>query len=86
MTEKKKPGRPDTYKVEYEEKARKMSLLGLTDVQMAGVFGVSEATFSNWKKKRPELLEAVSKGRDSNDTEIAMSLYNRAKGYNHAET
>ena len=86
MTEKKKVGRPATYKTEYEEQARKMSLLGLTDVQMVDVFGVSVATWTLWKKKHPELLASMKKGKDAADADVSASLYERACGYSHPDT
>ena len=73
--------RPSKYKKEYAEQAYKFALLGLTDVQMADFFGVSEQTFNTWKKKHPAFLESLKKGKDYADAEVSVSLYKRATGY-----
>ena len=83
---KRKVGRPTSYRVAFAKQARKLCLLGLTDVEMAGVFDVSEATFYNWKKKVPQFLEALIEGKVVADANVAQSLYHRAIGYEHPET
>lgn len=83
MTDAKKRGRPSSYRPEYAEQARKLSLLGLTDVQMASVFGVNEKTLNNWKKDYPEFFQSLKDGKDSADANVAASLYQRACGYSH---
>lgn len=76
-------GRPPSYKPEYAHQVRKLCLLGATDEQMAGVFGVSVQTLNSWKTDHPEFLESMLDGKDKADAEIAHSLYHRAKGYSH---
>jgi transcriptional regulator with XRE-family HTH domain len=83
MTTPKKTGRPSSFRPEYNEQARKLCLLGLTDKQMADIFDVSESTFNNWKKDNPEFLESIKKGKELADADVAASLYERAKGYEH---
>lgn len=78
-------GRPVKYKKEYAELAYKFALLGATDVQMAEFFNVTQATFQTWKKKHPELLESITRGKTQADAEVADRLYQRAKGYSHPE-
>jgi hypothetical protein len=85
MTTPKKSGRPSSYRPEYNEQARKLCLLGLTDVEMADVFNVSEKTFNTWKKAYPEFLQSIKRGKDLADADIAASLYERAKGYSHED-
>ena len=79
-------GRPTTYREEYAKTAYKLSMLGMTDAQMAGVFDISEAGFYKWKLKYPELVEAIKKGKDDSDADVAVSLYKRACGYSHEDT
>lgn len=79
----KKGGRPSLYRPEYPEQARKLSLLGLTDVEMAKYFDVSEQTFNAWKKAHPEFLESLKAGKENADSNVAASLYHRACGYSH---
>lgn len=49
-------GRPTDFKEEYIEQALKLSRLGLTDEEMADVFGVVPATFYNWRNTHPEFF------------------------------
>lgn len=91
MTKPKKPedklkvGRKTAYKKEYCKLAYKLALLGLTDIEMAGVFEVSEQTFNNWKVKHPELFESIKEGKDIADVDVAVSLRQRALGYSHED-
>lgn len=80
-----KPGRPSKYKDEFPEQARKLCLLGATDKDMAGFFGVSEQTVNAWKGEHPEFLESIKKGKELADATVAESLYHRANGYSHPD-
>ena len=73
------------YKPEYADQAHKLCLLGLTDVQMAEVFGIAESTFYLWKQRFPEFAEAIASGKVHADANVAKSLYQRAIGYEHEE-
>lgn len=75
-----KQGQPTKYQKAYDEQARKLCLLGYTDVQLADFFGVCEATIYNWKIDHPSFLEALKAGKDNADAELAQTLYDRAKG------
>lgn len=76
----KKLGTPTLYKIEYNEQARKLCLLGYTDSQLADFFNVCVNTIDNWKNKYPDFLGSIKKGKEVADSEVADSLYNRAKG------
>ena len=78
-------GRPTLYKKNHDERAFKLSLLGLTDVEMANIFDVCEATITIWKNTYPSFLAAIKKGKEDADADIAASLYQRAKGYSHKD-
>ena len=80
-----KIGRPTEFKPEYVELAFNYVLLGAKDTQLADFFGVSEQTINTWKKKHPEFLESLKKGKEQADAEIASSLFHRAKGYTITE-
>ncbi len=81
MTKESNPvGRPTEYRKEYCEQVKRLSLLGLTDKEMAEFFGVSEVTLNAWKNKFPEFLKSMHAGKLAADAEIAYSLYDRAKG------
>ncbi len=78
-------GRPSSYKPEYAELAHKFCLLGATDERLAELFGVCIATLHNWRSAHPQFLEAVKRGKDIADAEVAAALFHRAKGYTHPE-
>ena len=81
----KKGGRKLTYKAEYNDQAYKYALLGLTDVEMSALFGVSEVTFNGWKKRYPEFFKSIKDGKEPADAEVAHSLRERAIGYKYIE-
>jgi hypothetical protein len=74
-------GRPTAFKAEYVEEARKLCLLGATDVEMADFFGVAVSTFYLWKNKHPEFSEALKAGKEAADSRVERSLYHKAIGY-----
>jgi hypothetical protein len=76
-------GRPTDYKPEYSELVYKLCLLGAIDTEMADIIGVTEKTFNNWKKKYPEFLQSLKKGKEIADAEVGNKLFERACGYSH---
>ena len=78
----KKPtiGRPTRYQDDYAEQAYRLCLMGATDQQLADAFGVSEQTINTWKKKHPDFLESLNKGKEFADALVAESLYKSAMG------
>jgi hypothetical protein len=74
------PGRDSVYRVEFNEQARKLCLLGYIDAELASFFGVSETTINNWKLQYPAFLESIRAGKVGADAEVADSLYRRATG------
>lgn len=83
-TTKKKPkdvgGRPTKYKVEYNEQARKLCLLGYNDKQLSEFFNISESTLNLWKLEKEGFSESILKGKEFADCDVVSSAYNRAKG------
>lgn len=77
--------RLSVFREEYIKQAYRLSLLGATDKEMADFFGVCEKTFNLWKKKNPELLQSIKRGKDEADSRVAKSLYRRATGYERDE-
>jgi hypothetical protein len=55
-------GRPNKFKPEYIEQARKLCQFGHTDPELAEFFGVHLQTINNWKAKYPEFLHAARSG------------------------
>lgn len=78
-------GRPTKYKPEYAEQAYNYCLLGADDKRLAVLFDTTETTINTWKKKHPEFLKSIKKGKDIADAEVTKSLYQRATGYSHPE-
>lgn len=78
-------GRPTDYKECYNEQARKLCLLGYTDEELADFFNVATSTIYNWKNQYPAFLEAIKSGKEFADSDVANSLYNRAKGMRVSE-
>lgn len=76
-------GRPSSFRPEMVEQAYQLALLGLTDAEMARVWGVCEATVNNWKVEHFDFLESLQRGKDAADAAVAGRLYQRAMGYSH---
>ena len=83
---KKSRGRKSEYREEYAEQALKLCLLGATDKEIAEFFSVSEQTLNSWKKKFPQFLESLKKGKAVADANVASRLYSRAIGYDAKAT
>ena len=85
-TKRKGPGgRPTDYRPEFAEQAHRLSLLGLTDAEMAPLFDVSVKTFNTWKRAHPEFLQSIREGKTPADARVAMGLYERACGCSRPE-
>lgn len=76
-------GRPTEFEESYVEQARKLALLGATDIQIADFFGVSERTIYRWKYDFPEFCQALKIGKEEADDMVVKSLYRRALGFEH---
>lgn len=57
----------------------------LTEGQIAKKLGISSATFENYKKKYPELLEMLQKGKQHLIEELKSSLKKKAIGFTYKE-
>ena len=58
---------------------------GLTDEQIAHNIGINPATLYDWKKKYPEISEALKKGKEVVDIQVENALLKRALGYSYEE-
>lgn len=58
---------------------------GLTDEQIAHNMGVHPSTLYDWKKRFPELSEALKKGKEVVDYQVENALLKRALGYEYTE-
>lgn len=83
---KNKGGAPTKYQKSYNEQSRKLCLMGYTDKQLAGFFEVSESTINKWKLDHPLFSESLKAGKQIADSEVALSLYEKAIGYSCKDT
>lgn len=74
-------GRPTKYRVEFNERAYRMALLGATEAEIAEWLDISVSKFEQWKQKYPKFREAIKNGSLPADAEAAHSLFQRVKGY-----
>ena len=58
---------------------------GLTDEQIANNMGVRRETLYDWKKKHPNISNALKKGKEVVDIEVENALLKRALGYEYTE-
>jgi len=59
---------------------------GLIDEQIANNIGIHPSTIYDWKKKYPEIAEALKKGKEVIDRQVENALLKRALGYSYIET
>jgi DNA-binding XRE family transcriptional regulator len=75
-------GRPTKYDPEYVEQVYRLSLLGMTDKELATHFDVDEKTINNWKKNHCDFFQSLKAGKAEADTRVAEALYQQAIGGN----
>lgn len=62
-----------------------MSRSGLVDSEMAKELKISRKTLHNWKKKYPEVKQALRAGKNWFDASVEQKLFQRAVGYKSTE-
>lgn len=78
-------GRPSEYRDEYAQIAFNLCLLGFTREKLAEVFSVDVRTIYRWQSEHDEFCQALFKGGAVADGAVALSLYERAKGFSHPD-
>ncbi|WKY43923.1 helix-turn-helix domain-containing protein [Eubacteriaceae bacterium ES2] len=58
---------------------------GLTDEQIAENIGVRRETLYDWKKKYPNISNALKKGKEVVDRQVENALLKRALGFEYKE-
>lgn len=58
---------------------------GLTDEQIAHNLNITPSTYYEWKKKYPEISEAIKRGKEVVDILVENALLKRALGYSYNE-
>lgn len=79
-------GRKSGYRKPFAKQVFKYALLGLTEEKMAELFDVSFSTFKVWKRDFKEFSNHLRNGKEKADADVAVSLYDAAKGYTSTET
>jgi transposase-like protein len=78
-------GRPAVYKAEYAARAKMMcGKYGVSTVDLADFFGVSERTIYKWIEDHPEFAKAMKEGKVFTPealTKVKKALIKRALGY-----
>jgi hypothetical protein len=78
-------GRPSKYKPEFVEQAKKLCMLGATDIELADFFDVDVRTLYRWKNEHDDFCQALKTSKEVADERIERSLYERAAGYERDE-
>jgi hypothetical protein len=78
-----KPGSPSLFKPDNNRIVFWLALAGMTEYEMANIFGITDAGFAMWKKNRPDFLKALQSGRMEAVGVAAHSLFKVATGYSH---
>lgn len=76
-------GAPTAYRPDFADQARKLCVLGATDMDLGDFFGVDRTTIWRWSAAHEEFCNALKAGKASADNRIEMSLYHRAAGYTY---
>jgi hypothetical protein len=59
---------------------------GLIDEQIAEEMGIGESTLNEYKKRYPEFMESLKRGKEVVDRQVENALLKRALGYDYEET
>lgn len=77
-------GRPPIYNPDKHPKAARLLIArhGLSHVELAEAFGVSDAAIAQWRNEHPEFLRSLNEGwYDWNNPKVKKSLAKQAVGY-----
>lgn len=82
-----KRGRKDKYFSHIEPNLKKIPKMyeTMTESQIAKKLGVSVASWENYKRDHPELIEALRCGKEDLIDELKATLKKKAKGYYYTE-
>lgn len=78
-------GRPSKYNPIYCDQVTKLCKLGATDSEIAEFFEIAESTLNLWKLEHKDFSEAITRGKQVADMEVAASLYKSAVGFHYKE-
>lgn len=75
----------DTHVKPYLSEIQGWAMSGLTDEQIADNLGIGTSTLHEYKKKYPEFLESLKKGKDIADAQVVNALHRSAIGFTYYE-
>lgn len=75
----------DTHVKPYLDEIQGWAMSGLTDEQIADNLSIGTSTLHEYKKKYPEFLEALKKGKDIADAQVVNALHRSAVGFTYYE-
>lgn len=80
-------GRPNKYKTHVEPYLEEISemALNMNEAMICKQLGVGITAWNDYKKKYPQLIEALRKGRRKLVTDLRSTLINKAKGFSYNE-
>ena len=79
-------GAPSKYDKQTAITAGWLARDGKTDEDIAAALVIVVSTLNEWKKKYPELSEALRRNKEFVDRQVEDSLLKRATGYNYEKT
>lgn len=80
-----KAGRKTLFKEHMLEEGEKLAALGLTDEEIAWVWGKSVRSLYRWQNRHPEFSQSLKQGKVKADMNVIQSLYKKANGYEYTE-
>lgn len=54
---------------------------GMSDKQIAQAIGISERTFTSWKKKNPAIVTVLKKAKEVGIDNVELTMFDKALGY-----
>lgn len=75
----------DTHVKPYLNEIQGWAMSGLTDEQIADNLSIGTSTLHEYKKKYPEFLESLKKGKDIADAQVVNALHRSATGFSYCE-
>lgn len=84
MDETRPVGRPPIYDPQrHPKQAYELALLGFTNKRMAEFWQIDEVTFYEWQREHEEFAQAVTRGKEPADAQVAVGLFKRGAGYEY---
>lgn len=75
----------DTHVKPYLDEIQGWAMSGLTDEQIAMNLDIGTSTLHEYKKKYPEFLDSIKKGKDIADAQVVNALFKTATGFSYYE-